>query len=145
MPITGRAYVPSVAPGVYQATVTDCREKAATKDPTNIFRVWEFTLRDGSGRTVGASSSLSTTAKSKGGKWIAALRGGRALEVGETFEPIGQPCTIVVALNDDGYEFVETVAAPEGAVPVSPVRPMHEGMEQDEKPATKGTPDDLPF
>lgn len=145
MPITGTAYVPKVAPGVYQATCTDAREKAATKDPTNIFRIWEFTLRDGSGRTVGATSSLSTTAKSKGGKWIAALRGGRPLEVGETFEPIGQACTIVVALNDDGYEFVETVAAPQDAPAVSPVKPaqVYEGMENDEsqKPAVA----DLPF
>lgn len=123
MPITVSAYVPNVAPGAYQAVCTNVEDKAARDDPSNVFRVWEFTLRDGSGRTVSASSSLATTPKSKGGKWLAALIG-RVPEVGEVIDPIGKACTIVVAIKDTtGYEYVETVAAPMQAPAQSPVRP----------------------
>ena len=145
-PITVRAYVPTVQPGVYQAVCTDVQEKAAKDDPANIFRTWEFTLRDGSGRTVGASSSIQTTPKSKGGKWLAALLG-RVPAVDETVDPVGKPCTIIVAIKDTtGYEYVETVAPSQEAAAASPVRPVYEGMEQDEPVAEKpvATPD-LPF
>jgi hypothetical protein len=119
MPITTTAYVPNVAPGVYQAVCTGVEDKAAKADPTNIFRVWDFTLADGTGRTVSGSSSVQTTPKSKGGKWLAALFG-RPIEVGETLEPVGQRCTIIVALKETtGYEYVETVAPPQGAAPAA--------------------------
>lgn len=153
MPITVKAYVPTVAPGVYQAICTDVQEKAAKDDPTNTFRTWQFTLRDGSGRTVGSTSSIQTTPKSKGGKWLAALMG-RPVEVDEIVEPVGRPCTIIVAIKDTtGYEYVETVAPPQDAAPPSPVKPVqvYEGMEANETngpPADKTvaqTVEELPF
>jgi hypothetical protein len=117
MPFEITAYVPRVVPGAYQAVCTQCDTKAA-KDGSGEFRVWEFTLRDGTGRTVGATSSLSTTQKSKGGKWLTALLG-HAPQVGEIVDPIGKPCTILVELSDDGYEKVAYVTAPEQAAPHS--------------------------
>lgn len=119
MPFTVTAYIPSVKPGAYQAVCTSVEEKVSKKDPTNIFRVWEFMLTDGSQRSVGATSSLATTPKSKGGKWVAALIG-HVPAVGETVEVEGKRCTIIVALNDDGYEYVEMVAAPENTAGVNP-------------------------
>jgi len=137
MPIEVTAYIPNIAPGAYQAVCTDVQEKAAKDDPSNIFRVWEFTLGDGTGRTVRASSSLATTPKSKGGKWITALIG-HTPRVGESVEPIGRPCTIIVAIKDTtGYEYVETVAPATGPAVVSPVRPLVEA------PTTEDDP--LPF
>ena len=113
MPITGTAYTPAVAPATYQARVTKCDEFAPPKDPTNVFRTWEFTLTDGTGRTVKGSSSLSTSPKSKGGKWINALIG-HYLADGETVELVGLPCTILVSIPDGKeYEQVEAVAPPD--------------------------------
>ena len=112
MPITVAAYTPSIAPGPYQATCTGLTEKA-TKDGAT-FRVWEFTLDDG--RSTSGASSLSTSPKSKGGKWLAALLG-RQAEAGETVEPVGRRCTIIVELDDNGYERVTTVAPPEAVKP----------------------------
>ena len=112
MPITGTAYKPTVAPGIHQTVVTSVIERSAKADPDNVFRVWEFTLTDGSGRTVSGSSSLSTSPKSKGGKWIAALIGHNLAE-GETVELVGLRCTVIVSIPDGKeYESVETVAPP---------------------------------
>ncbi len=111
MPFEVKGYIPSIKPGAYQAVCTEVEEKAARSDPTNIFRVWHFQLTDGSQRTIDGTSSLATSPKSKGGKWLAALLG-RIPAEGETAAPEGKPCTLIVAINDAGYEFVETVAAP---------------------------------
>lgn len=112
MPFTITAYIPSVKPGAYQAVCTGVEERAPKAEPDNLFRVWSFQLADGSQRTVEGSSSLATSPKSKGGKWIAALLG-RAPAVGETVDPVGKPCTVIVAIKETtGYEYVETVAPP---------------------------------
>ena len=143
MPIAIAGYVPSVKPGAYQAVCTDVVTKTAKADGSE-FRVWTFSLTDGSGRTVGASSSLSTSPKSKGGKWIAALLG-RIPTEGESVEPVGRACTILVELSDDGYERVTAVTAPSEPAAKSPVKPLVE------TPTTTpqgdgGTEDDqLPF
>jgi hypothetical protein len=108
MPFTVTAYIPSIKPGAYQATLTDTEEKASRKDPTNTFRVWHFQLNDGSLRTVDGSSSLATSPKSKGGKWLAAILG-KTPDVGETVAPEGKSCTISVILDDNGYERVQDV------------------------------------
>lgn len=134
MPIEVAAYTPTVAPGPHQATCTGVVEKAAKADPTNLFRVWEFTLDDG--RTTSGSSSLSTSPKSKGGKWLAALLG-RVPEPGESVEPVGRRCTIIVELDDNGYEKVTTVAPAESRGRTSPVKPM--------KAEEQLHDDDLPF
>lgn len=141
MPITVAAYTPSVAPGPYQATCTGVVEKAAKSDPTNIFRVWDFTLDDG--RTTSGSSSLSTSPKSKGGKWLAAMLG-RVPEAGESVEPAGMRCTIIVELDDNGYEKVTTVAPPQGP---GPRKATHAGPAADAAAAQHAAQegDDLPF
>ena len=138
MPIEVAAYTPSVTPGPHQATCTGTPEKAAKSDPTNIFRVWEFTLDDG--RTVSGSSSLP---KSKGGKWLAALLG-RVPEAGETVEPIGCRCTIIVELDDNGYEKVTTVAPPESKGAKSPVKPLTPVQNAEQQHAIQEG-DELPF
>ena len=145
MPFEVTAYVPSVQPGAYQAVCTAVEQKTA-KDGSGDFRVWEFTLRDGSGRTVTSSSSILTTPGSKGGKWLAALLG-HVPAVGETVEPVGKPCTIIVELNDAGYERVAMVTVPADAAPVSPVKPAEKDEPVDKTPenASKADPDELPF
>lgn len=130
MPITGTAYIPNVKPGIYQAVVTNVAEKAAKDDPTNIFRVWDFTLLDG--RSVSGSSSMQTTPKSKGGKWLAAIFG-HAIAVDETVEPVGMRCTIIVATKDTtGYEYVETVAPPDATNKPAHFAPVAETIAEDE-------------
>ena len=112
MPFEVKGYIPSIKPGAYQAVCTTVEERSPKADPTNIFRVWTFELSDGSHRTVDGSSSLASSPKSKGGKWLRALLG-REPQEGETVEPEGKPCTIIVAIKDTtGYEYVETVTAP---------------------------------
>ncbi len=112
MPFTATAYIPSIKPGIYQAVCTEVEEKTSPKDPTNVFRVWHFQLTDGSLRTIDGSSSLSTSVKSKGGKWAAALIGHAPVD-GELIAPEGRPCTVIVAIKETtGYEYVETVSAP---------------------------------
>lgn len=145
MPITVAAYTPSIAPGPYQATCTGLAEKA-TKDGAT-FRVWEFTLDDG--RSTSGASSLSTSPKSKGGKWLTALLG-RQAEAGETVEPVGRRCTIIIELDDNGYERVTTVAPPESKSPAKITRPaqfaaeQHAIQEGDPAPVAEGQ-EDLPF
>lgn len=145
MPITITAYVPSVTAGAYPAVCTLVEDKANKADGS-IFRVWEFTLADGTGRTVGASSSIQTTPRSKGGKWIAALLG-RTPNVGEDVDVIGRPCIVGVEINDDGYEKVTTVMPPMAAPVVAP-RPAAELAEATEKAAkihAAQEGDELPF
>ena len=110
MPITGTAYQPAVAPGIHQAVVTNIETVESKTDPRQYFRGWEFTTTDG--QTVRASSSMATSPRSKGGKWIAALIG-HPLAEGETVELVGMRCTIIVGLKENGYETVETVAPPD--------------------------------
>jgi hypothetical protein len=120
MPFTITSYIPSVKPGAYQAVCTGVEERAPKAEPDNLFRVWSFQLTDGSLRMVEGSSSLATSPKSKGGKWVAALLG-RTPEVGETFDPVGLPCTVIVAIKETtGYEYVETVAPPAVAQTAAP-------------------------
>jgi len=142
MGFTITSYIPSVKPGAYQAVCTGVEEKAPKADPANIFRVWSFQLTDGSLRLVEGSSSLATSPKSKGGKWVAALLG-RVPEVGEEFDPTGMACTVIVAIKETtGYEYVETVAPP-AASPTTPVgAPVTAPAPA---VAAEGTDDDLPF
>jgi hypothetical protein len=99
---------------------TGVEEKAPKAEPDNLFRVWSFQLTDGSLRMVEGSSSLATSPKSKGGKWVAALLG-RTPAIGEEVEVEGLPCTVIVAIKETtGYEYVETVAPPAVAPSVTP-------------------------
>lgn len=137
MPFEVKGYIPSIPPGAYQAVCVSVEERSPKADPTNVFRVWEFQLTDGSLRTVDGSSSLSTSPKSKAGKWLAAL-GITPIE-GQTVAPEGLPCTIIVAIKDTtGYEFVETVAPPAGPTktltPAQNAEQQHAAQEGDELP-----------
>jgi hypothetical protein len=143
MPIEVKGYVPSVKPGAYQAVCTNVETKTSKADGSE-FRVWTFSLTDGSGRTVGASSSLSTSPKSKGGKWLASLLG-RIPTEGESVEPVGRACTILVELSDDGYERVTAVTAPSEPAPQSPVRPLKEMTDNAQAQHAIQEGDDLPF
>ena len=136
MPITGTAYKPAVAPGIHQAVVTNIEEVESKTDPGQFFRGWEFTLADGSGLTVRASSSLATSPKSKGGKWIAALIG-HPLAEGETVELVGTRCTIIVGLKENGYETVETVAPPDAGNKATAHPPVAVTIAEDEAPPTE--------
>jgi hypothetical protein len=147
MPFTATAYIPSIKPGIYPAICTGVEERSPKADPGNIFRVWTFQLTDGSLRSVDGSSSLSTSPKSKGGKWAAALIG-HFPEVGEEIAPEGLPCTIIVAIKDTtGYEYVETVAppteAPSRVAAGEKAAATHAAQEGDEVPTDQGGA--LPF
>jgi hypothetical protein len=135
MPFEVKGYIPSVPPGAYQATCVSVEERSPKADPANVFRVWLFQLTDGSLRTVDGSSSLSTSPKSKAGKWLAAM--GITPVEGQMVEPEGKACTIVVAIKETtGYEYVETVAPPQQTM--SSIPPVA-------RPVAAGTDDDLPF
>jgi len=134
VPFEVKGYVPSVKPGAYQAVCTSVEERSPKNDPTNVFRVWLFTLTDGSQRTVDGSSSLSTSPKSKAGKWLTAILGHPPVE-GEMAAPEGMPCTIVVAIKDTtGYEYVETVTPPAEAAPVSVAPTSPQGIVEGDLP-----------
>lgn len=149
MPFEVKGYIPSVKPGAYPATLLSTEERSPAKDPTNVFRVWEFMISDGSQRTVDGSSSLASSPKSKGGKWLRAILGREPIE-GEVVSPEGLPCTIIVAIKETtGYEYVETVAAATTTPAEAPQAPVAVGVAPE---ATEGnttpemdTGDDLPF
>ena len=75
----------------------------------NDFRTWEFQLDNGS--RVGGASSLATSARSKGGQWIAALTGRKPAK-GETVKVAGRPCLIVVSSERNGWPEVTDVLPP---------------------------------
>ncbi len=145
MPIEVTEYIPNVPPAIYQATCTDVTTKTSKIDGST-FRVWTFTLRDGSGRTVQGSSSMQTTPGSKAGKWLTAMIG-HVPAVGENVEPIGRACTIIVSLKaTSGYEYVETVAAPEIPAAASPVKPLAEATDNAaQQHAAQEGDEQLPF
>jgi hypothetical protein len=88
---------------------------------------------------------MQTTPGSKAGKWLTAMIG-HVPAVGEHVEPIGKACTIIVSLKaTSGYEYVETVAAPEIAPASSPVRPLQEATDRAEAIHAAQEGDDLPF
>ncbi len=142
MPFEVKGYIPSIKPGAYQATVLSVEERSPKADPDNVFRVWNFQLADGTQRTVDGSSSLSTSPKSKAGKWLAAL--GITPVEGQMVAPEGKRCTIVVAIKDaTGYEFVETVAPPSDDLKAATdhAEAVHKDQERDSASDT----DALPF
>jgi hypothetical protein len=101
--------------GTYPAIVKSIRTEHS-KVYDNDFRVWEFKLESGS--EVSGSSSLGTSGRSKGGKWIAAILG-RKPEKGETVELVGRPCLVHV-YDKDGWPAVDAVLPPlavNGATP----------------------------
>jgi len=75
------------------------------------FRAWDFELDSGS--IVGGASSMSTNAKSKGGRWIVALLG-RKPEKGEKVGSaiIGKPCLVTVEEDANGWPKVTGVLPP---------------------------------
>lgn len=107
--------------GTYPATVKSIEIKYSEKFDGE-FRAWDFELAGGS--VVGGASSTSTSSKSKGGKWIAAILG-RKPEKGEKVELVGRPCLVHV-YDKDGWPAVDAVLPPlatNGAV-VTPINPV---------------------
>ena len=136
-------HIPEVPAGTYPAVITDIQVKASKADGSE-FRVWTFTLADGSGRTITGASSMQSTPKSKAGKWVAAIIG-RVPTVGEKIELVGRHCVISVEINDDGYEKVTGVMAPITAPPAP--RPALDTASPVTTPAGDGGIEDdtLPF
>ena len=89
--------------GTYPATVKSIETKESTA--FGEFRAWDFQLENGS--VVGGASSMATSSKSKGGRWIRALLG-RKPEKGESVNLIGRPCLVVVA-EKEGWPNVTDV------------------------------------
>jgi hypothetical protein len=93
--------------GTYPATLTGI--VTLQSDAYGEFRRWEFQLENGS--TVDGASSMNTGAKSKGGRWIAALLG-RKPEKGETVNVIGKACLVVVQEGKNEWPSVFDVLPP---------------------------------
>ena len=142
-----------IGPGASDINVTEC--KVMQSKAGGDYLRWEFT--DAQGKTASANSSVEMTPGNKTGKWFAALTG-KPTEVEQSRdlrEVIGKPGTIMVELNAEGYPKVLALTGRQSSVK-SPVKPMHEGMEQDE-PSTPpksllaridahaAESDDLPF
>ncbi len=109
-----------------------------TSDAYGEFWAWDFQVRkpDGEVVVVGGASSTNTGSKSKAGKWLAALLG-RKLVKGETVNPVGQPCMVVIE-EVDGWPKVTEVLPPM----VAAAAPAPVAAEQPAKVANIG---DLPF
>ena len=93
--------------GTYPATLKSIEVKPSNE--YGDFRAWDFELANGS--IVGAGSSMSMNAKSKGGRWTIALLG-RIPARGETVDPIGQPCLVQVEEDAKGWPKVVAVLPP---------------------------------
>jgi hypothetical protein len=93
--------------GTYPATLKSIVTKTSVE--FGDFRAWDFELENGS--IVGAGSSMSMNARSKAGRWIAALLG-RVPAKGETVEVIGRPCLVQVEEDAKGWPKVVAVLPP---------------------------------
>ena len=124
-----------IPPGTYPGKLAALGRK--TSDAFGDFRTWDFTLDTGS--VVGGASSMNTGPKSKGGRWAAALNGGKQYK-GTSTELIGKPCLVVVGLDKNDWPVVVDVIPPQ-VVTASGPRPAIVDAEQPER-----TDDDaLPF
>lgn len=111
-----------IPPGTYPGKLSAVAVK--TSVAWGDFRAWDFLLDEG--HVVGGGSSMSTSSKSKAGRWIAALLG-RKPDKGEnvTALVIGKPCLVVVGMKDEWPTVLDVLpplasptTAPTAAVPV---------------------------
>jgi hypothetical protein len=110
--------------GIYPAKV-DTIERRPGVQFDGDFRIWTFTLDNGS--SVSGTSSTNAGSRSKGYRWIKALLG-RKPESGEKVKLAGLPCQVRVEHDDEGWPKVTDV-----------LPPVTSGS------ATAATADDLPF
>lgn len=107
-----------IPPGTYEAKLVSVTVKTSVE--FGDFRAWDFELI--AGNIVGGGSSMMTGAKSKGGRWIAALLG-RKPDKGEnvTQAIIGARCLVVVGLDKNDWPKVTDVLPPivTGSVPAA--------------------------
>ena len=113
--LTASSGVPQLDDGMYQATVVDCEEKAATanspsEDP---WLSWVFLLHTGpkTGVELRTSSSKKFGPKAKARLWVEAMLG-RKLADDEAVEieaVLPQDVTVAVRHNDRGYPYVSDV------------------------------------
>ncbi len=96
-----------IPPATYPAKLLSIGMK--TSDAFGDFRTWDFTLESGS--VVGGASSTATGSKSKGGRWAAALNGGKPYK-GTSTDLIGRDCLVVVGLDKNDWPIVTDVLPP---------------------------------
>lgn len=123
--------------GTYPATLSTI-EVMHSDTYDSDFRVWTFTLENGS--EVSGSSSMFTSSKSKGGKWIRALLG-RKPDKGEKVTLAGRSCQVVVQEDGNGWPKVTDVIPPAAA----PVATAAGASVPSATPVAAGAKDDLPF
>jgi hypothetical protein len=125
-----------IPPGTYPGALTGTTVRHSDKFDSD-FRVWTFQLDSGS--VVEGSSSMHTSSRSKGGRWIAALLG-RVPEKGEKPTLIGCRALVSVILGDDGWPKVgEVIAEPRQSAQDAPRRPLAANTEP------KASPGELDF
>jgi hypothetical protein len=115
--------------GIYPAVV-DRIEVMHSKVYDSDFRAWTFRIatpgEPGKQSEVSGSTSMATSSKSKGGKWIKTLLG-RKPEKDERIKLSGLACQVRVEEGEDGWPKVTDVLPAVAATP------------------TASVPDDLPF
>lgn len=99
-----------IPPGTYPGALYKVDVK--TSDQFGEFRTWDFQIRKADGEVVviGGASSMNTGAKSKAGRWIAAMLG-RPVKAGEKVDMadlFNKPVLVVVA-EKDGWPSVADV------------------------------------
>lgn len=103
--------------GTYPGTLTSWNVKHSDKFD-NDFRVWTFTLE--AGNVVEGASSMATSSKSKGGRWIAALLGTKP-EKGASVQVIGKKALLVVSSDRTEWPEVTDVLPPLAGGSTTPV------------------------
>jgi hypothetical protein len=102
-----------IPPGTHPGTLTGIEVKHSDKFNSD-FRVWKFTLDNGS--VVEGTTSMFTNPKSKGGRWLSALVGGK-VTTGQSVEPIGKRALVVVEIGPDEWPRVQAVVAEPSTTP----------------------------
>ena len=118
--------------GTYPAKLKEINVK--TSPAFGDFRAWDFELDTGS--IVGGATSMSSNAKSKGGRWTVALLG-KQPDKGEKVDLAGLGCLVVVEEDANGWPKVVNVVPAPAQRPVA--APKAAGASKD------AIPDDLPF
>lgn len=117
--ITGGAPQMDIAPGTYEATLTEISE------PRTIFpqsgpnagkevqlRDWTFALEDGT--EINGSASVASGPKSKTFAWLTALLGGTPPVIGQSYpkaQLIGREALVTIAIDEGGWPKITNMSA----------------------------------
>jgi hypothetical protein len=145
-----------IAPGTYEATLTEISEPRTIFPQTGpnagkevTLRDWTFVLEDGT--EIRGSASTASGPKSKTFAWLTALLGGTPPVVGQSYpraQLIGREALITITIDDGGWPKITNLSARPKARAVAPVpvaAPVATPVRRAAPVAVAAVAEDVPF